>query len=100
MNFDGLCSADMYPIDPLIDAHFLQCYMLSEPFLIQAVKTDTRVAMPKINQNELNAISVPTPPLAEQRRIVVRINQLMALIDQLEAQLNQSTSISKKYSRL
>jgi len=45
VDFDGLCSADMYPIDALIDANFLQRYMLSESFLIRAVKTDTRVAM-------------------------------------------------------
>ncbi|MDY0281005.1 MAG: restriction endonuclease subunit S [Salinivirgaceae bacterium] len=60
VNFDGLCSADMYPIDALIDAFYLQIYMLSESFLVQAVKTDTRVAMPKINQTELNAIAVPS----------------------------------------
>jgi type I restriction enzyme, S subunit len=90
VDFVGLCSADMYPINALIDAHYLQRYMLSESFLIQAVKTDTRVAMPKINQNELNAIAVPVPPLCEQRRIVAKVDQLMALVDQLEAQLAAS----------
>jgi type I restriction enzyme, S subunit len=87
VDFEGLCSADMYPIDALIDASYLQRYMLSEPFLVQAVKTDTRVAMPKINQLELNAIAVPVPPLAEQRRIVAKVDQLMALVDALEQQL-------------
>jgi type I restriction enzyme S subunit len=88
VNFDGLCSADMYPINSLIDVRYLHRYMLSEPFLIQAVKTDTRVAMPKINQNELNAIAVPVPPLAEQRRIIAKVDQLMALVDQLETQIS------------
>lgn len=86
VDFDGLCSADMYPIDALIDAFYLQLYMLSASFLVQAVKTDTRVAMPKINQTELNAIAVPVPPLAEQRRIVAKVNELMALVDALEFQ--------------
>jgi type I restriction enzyme, S subunit len=86
VDFEGLCSADMYPIDALIDAFYLQIYMLSESFLVQAVKTDTRVAMPKINQTELNAIAVPVPPLAEQRRIVAKVDELMALCDRLEAQ--------------
>lgn len=85
VDFDGLCSADMYPIDALIDARYIQKYMLSETFLTQAVKNDTRVAMPKINQTELNCIAVPTPPLAEQRRIVAKVDELTALVDRLEA---------------
>jgi type I restriction enzyme S subunit len=89
VDFDGLCSADMYPIDALVDARFLQRYMLSQSFLVQAVKTDTRVAMPKINQNELNALAVPVPPLAEQKRIVAKVDELMVLCDRLEAQLQE-----------
>jgi type I restriction enzyme S subunit len=84
VDFDGLCSADMYPIDALIDAHYLQRYMLSESFVHQALKTDTRVAMPKINQTALNAIAVPVPPLAEQRRIVAKADELMTLCDRLD----------------
>jgi type I restriction enzyme S subunit len=95
VDFDGLCSADMYPIDALIDAFYLQRYMLSESFLVQAVKTDTRVAMPKINQMELNAIAVPVPPLAEQRRIVAKVDQLMAMVDALETQLAASRATAK-----
>ena len=86
VDFDGLCSADMYPINALIDPSFLQRYMLSGPFLVQAVKTDTRVAMPKINQTELNVFAVPVPPLAEQKRIVGKVDELMALCDRLEAE--------------
>ncbi|MCX5511669.1 restriction endonuclease subunit S, partial [Pseudomonas sp. BJa3] len=34
---------------------------------------------------------VPLPPLAEQHRIVARIEQLMALCDSLEQQINATT---------
>ncbi|MCC5849023.1 MAG: restriction endonuclease subunit S [Verrucomicrobia bacterium] len=93
VDFDGLCSADMYPIDALIDPNYLKTYMLSEPFLQQAVKNDTRVAMPKINQNELNAITVPVPPLAEQHRIVAKVDELMTLCDRLTANLQTAQDI-------
>ena len=94
--FDGLCSADMYPIDCLIDAGFLLYYMLSEPFLRQAVRSDTRVAMPKINQTELNSIEVPVPPLPEQKRIVTKVESLMKQVDHMEAQLTQSRATTEK----
>ena len=96
VNFEGLCSADMYPINAHINSNFLLKYMLSQTFLSMSVKKDTRVAMPKINQSELNEILVPVPPFEEQRRIVAKVDQLMALCDKLEAKLNQSQTDGAK----
>lgn len=91
VDFDGLCSADMYPIDALIDPHYLLLYMLSETFLSMAVKKDTRVAMPKINQEELNQVLVAVPPVNEQKRIVNKFDQLSMLCDELEEKLRESS---------
>ncbi|MCU0649924.1 MAG: restriction endonuclease subunit S [Gemmatimonadaceae bacterium] len=87
VDFDGLCSADMYPIEPLIEPRYLQLFMLSPFFVRQSVAEDNRVAMPKINQETLSRLSVAVPPLSEQRRIVAKVNQLIALCDQLEGSL-------------
>ena len=38
-----------------------------------------------INKNQLTAFVIPLPPLAEQRRIVAKVDELMALCDRLEA---------------
>ena len=40
--------------------------------------------------------SSPVPPLAEQRRIVAKVDQLMALVDQLETQLETSRATAAK----
>jgi len=88
--FEGLCSADMYPIDSLIWTEYLARYMLSATFLSMSVKEDTRVAMPKINQEQLNLVLVAVPPLAEQKRIAARVTALMAQCDALEVKLTKS----------
>lgn len=45
----------------------------------------TGTAQPKMNQAKLNSILVALPPLAEQSRIVTRVEELMRLCDALEA---------------
>lgn len=45
----------------------------------------TGTAQPKMNQAKLNNIVVALPPLAEQARIVTRVDELMRLCDALEA---------------
>ncbi|MAQ13230.1 MAG: type I restriction endonuclease subunit S [Sandaracinus sp.] len=85
VDFEGLCSADMYPIDPWIDRRYLHAYMLSMAFLEQATDDDNRLAMPKVNQEQLSAVMVAVPPLLEQKRIVAKVDELMGLLDRLEA---------------
>lgn len=72
---------------------------ISEEFLqfialcINAINLEkyiTGSAQPKMNQAKMNSIPIGLPPLAEQRRIVARVDQLMALVDELETQLTAS----------
>jgi len=49
-------------------------------------------AQPNLNVGKIKETLIPLPPLAEQRRIVAKIDQLMALCDRLEKQINAATS--------
>jgi type I restriction enzyme S subunit len=54
---------------------------------VEAAKSGMAVMQMNISQDKLKAVPIPLPPLAEQRRIVARVDELMALCDQLEASL-------------
>jgi type I restriction enzyme S subunit len=43
-----------------------------------------------LSAGRLKTVEIPLPPLAEQRRIVAKVEQLMALVDALETQLASS----------
>jgi type I restriction enzyme S subunit len=81
-------------LQPFIDGYsrfFLYC-LLSEPFQEAVASNVTGSAAQGIKAAKLKRIRVVVPPLAEQRRIVAKVDQLMALVDQLEAQLAASRS--------
>ena len=79
--FDGLCSADMYPLNTSLNGKYLLRYILSDTFNLQvAAAMSSRVKMPKINQEELSRILIPIPPMQEQDRIACKIDELVAKI--------------------
>ncbi len=96
VDFDGLCSADMYPIDAFINPEFLLKEILSEVFLEQVRVAENRIKMPKLNQESLTGFVLPIPPLPEQHRIVAKVDQLMALCDQLKTRLTQARQLNEQ----
>ena len=82
--FDGLCSADMYPIETSINKKYLVYLMLSNIFLAQVkLVTENRVKMPKINQEEISRIALCCPNDKEQEKIVVFLDAKCDQIDEL-----------------
>lgn len=80
--FDGLCSADMYPIETDNNSKYIVYIMLSDYFLTQvALLTENRVKMPKINQNELSGIMIALPPIKEQQQIADYLDKKCSAID-------------------
>jgi type I restriction enzyme, S subunit len=54
--------------------------------------TGTSGSMPKINQAVVKNTPIPLPSLAEQKRIVAKVDELMTLCDQLESNITTTNS--------
>ncbi len=95
--FDGLCSADMYPLNSLLNPHYLLFLILSDYFTRKAVEKSAREKMPKINQKDLGNILIPVPPVEEQQRIVDHVNELMPMIAEYEQMENQLVALKERF---
>ena len=64
----------------------------------RAVRTDC-VSQSNINAAQLLALPVPLPPLAEQRRIVARVEALFARADAAEARVAAAVAVAEGWRR-
>ena len=98
--FDGLCSADMYPIETDCNKYFIVFVILSAYFHAQvALVTETRVKMPKINQNELSSIVVAIPPVNEQNQIAEYLRHKCRKVDKNIEQRGKIIETLQKYKK-
>ena len=98
--FDGLCSADMYPIETKNNSKFIVYVILSNYFSAQVgLLTENRVKMPKINQNELSGIIVAIPKLEEQQQIADYLDIKCSAIDKSIEQKQAIIEKLKEYKK-
>ncbi|EIJ35409.1 restriction endonuclease subunit S [Thiothrix nivea] len=48
------------------------------------------IGQASINQSQVSSLQIPVPPLAEQQRIVAKVDELMTLCDQLKARIGDA----------
>lgn len=70
---------------------YLYTYLLSGEFL-KRIELIGTAGQDNISVSKSRDMLIPLPPLAEQRRIVAKVDSLMALCDGLEARLRERTA--------
>lgn len=98
-NFEGICSADCYSIKTRvgIDRDYLFNFMLSFQFYKRAVACSMRTGMPKINQDDLNAIPVVMPSQLEEQQKIAAILTTQDKVIELKEKLLAEKQRQKKY---
>jgi type I restriction enzyme S subunit len=56
----------------------------------KSVATGTSDSMKNLSREQMYALAIPLPPLAEQRRIVAKVAELLAQCTELEAELDRA----------
>ncbi len=82
-------------LKPVILKEYL-LWWLKNPWAFRwMTRASAASAQPHLYIRDLKRMPVPIPPLAEQRRIVSKVDHLMALVDKLEAQLTASRATAE-----
>jgi type I restriction enzyme, S subunit len=91
-NFEGLCSADMYPLAPLpngITRDYLFHLLLSKSFTDYAVQGSARAGMPKVNREHLFDFRVWLPDVNKQKELATKLDELHEESQRLESIYDQ-----------
>jgi type I restriction enzyme S subunit len=70
--------------------------LLTTHRLAEALKESARSLIPGISREDVDQFVFPLPPVAEQHRIVAKVEELMALCNRLEAQLTTTQTESRR----
>ena len=95
LNGFGAGTTELHVFRPLLEESvnpdYVLLYLKSPQFLTEGFENMTGTAGQKrVPRDYFAGNPFPLPPFEEQRRIVAKVDQLMALCDELEAKLNQS----------
>ncbi|WP_086641645.1 restriction endonuclease subunit S [Acetobacter tropicalis] len=93
VDFEGGCSADMYPINARCNAKYLMYWLLSPQFTNMATKSDGRTVLPKINQKALNAIPTPVAPIELQKAIALTLDKVFERSKRFETESQRALTL-------
>lgn len=96
---NGICSSEIVPffmygnINPQYIVYVLICPHVD--YMINSVTYG--VKMPRVGTETMVNLLVPLPPLAEQKRIVAKIEELLPYIDRYEQAWNRLEAFNKRF---
>jgi len=84
---DGFCTTEIIPVQYWggIIPEFARFFLMSPYMLDYAASLGYGIKMPRIGTDDARNVLFPLPPLAEQHRIVAKVDELLPLVDRYAA---------------
>ncbi len=79
-----------------VSKDFVRLLIEGPGFMKYALKSATGTTIKNLGLKAMNDYPIALPPLAEQHRIVAKVDQLMALCDQLKTRLTQARQLNEQ----
>jgi type I restriction enzyme S subunit len=97
--FDGICSTDILVFRPVagIDNRYLARFLSTAAVVDFASHNSAGVQLPRIGLEKLGELQMPLPPLAEQKRIVGKLEELLIQVNAGRARLSHVAAILKRF---
>ncbi len=74
--------------------------ILNSPYIREIARDQTTGgAAPRVNVSTIRSYPIPVPPLEEQRLIIGKVDELMALIDQLEVRQQERNKLADAFAK-
>lgn len=95
---EGICTPELVPFDTyLIDENYI-AYVLRSPHIDYVINSVTYgVKMPRVGTDTMTNLLIPLPPLAEQKRIVAKIEELLPYVDRYAAAYEKLEQFNAKF---
>ena len=96
---DGICSSEIVPFYMYgqIDAAYIVA-VLKSPYVDFYINSVTYgVKMPRVGTETMENLLIPLPPLAEQHRIVAKIEELLPLVDRYEKAWTKLEDFNRRF---
>lgn len=90
-SFSGVCSTDILVLEAsVLVANVLVDKFFNLPFFIEYVVANSKgINLPRVSEKTILNTTFPLPPLSEQQRIVERIEELFAKLDEAKERLQE-----------
>jgi type I restriction enzyme S subunit len=94
--FDACIGRGVAALKPFFSREYLNYFILNSRNSILNLGTGT--TFPSISKDDIQKICLPLPPSAEQKRIIMKVDELFVICDALKEQIRESQEIKRDFA--